>query len=445
MPYSKQDLKNLIANGHTAAVLVGVVAATNDLRDTGRMHQSASLLSARWSANELAQQRGTVSNADYLLEKNKVTDALLGMVGELPDGVVEVQLPESFVPISSGSGSSKHTTPSEFWKRLGYVGLIVGILAGGIKILEYLKKPLAGGSIEQTSPDSLLIPPTIPLKPDDNIVFIRGGTFLIGSEDGDRNEEPVHKVTIGDFYLGHTEVTVQEFKEFIDATQYQTTAEDEGWSMAYRSDIGDFVEMNGVDWRDNEEGKPCLNYKHPVVHVSWNDAKAYCAWLSEQTRQPYRLPSEAEWEYAAKNGQKNTKYSWGDTISAGRKVGNIADLSGKGKHKNWNILPHYKDNFVLSAPVGSFEPSDLGLYDMSGNVWEWCEDVYTKKYLMPAQSNKNNIESGFLRVYRGGSWFFDVENCRASCRGNRSQKARRGNLGFRVALSLPKPNSNIID
>ncbi len=197
MPYSKQDLKNLIANGHAAAVLVGVVAATKDLRDTGRMHQSASLLSARWSANELAQQRGTVSNADYLLEKNKVTDALLGLVGELPDGVIEVELSTSVGVTGSHPDTTTdtpHSKPSDFWKKLGYVGLIIGVLAGVVKIVEYFQKPDVTPATEQykVNPDSLPPAPTMQTSGKQSpVINAPGGEVHINY--GSEPEKPVDK------------------------------------------------------------------------------------------------------------------------------------------------------------------------------------------------------------------------------------------------------------
>ncbi len=205
MPYSKQDLKSLIAHGHTAAVLAATLTATRDLRDTGIMNRSVALLSARWSANEQAQQRGTVSNADYLLEKNKVIDALLLMVDGIPVEALEEHLPENLVPIYSESGKDEHLTtfqklsnvepaskPSDLWKKLGYVGLIIGILAGTVKIVEYFQKSPAPIEKTATKPDSLATPPNISTSGDKSpAINAPGGDVQINY--GSEPEKPANK------------------------------------------------------------------------------------------------------------------------------------------------------------------------------------------------------------------------------------------------------------
>ncbi|MBC7775349.1 MAG: hypothetical protein H7246_07920 [Phycisphaerae bacterium] len=192
MPYSKQDLKNLVANGHTAAVLAATLTATSDLRDTGIMNRSVALLSARWSANEQARQRGTVSNADYLLEKNKVIDALLLIVDQIPVEALEGHLPENLVPIYSESEPS--SKPSDLWKKLGYVGLIIGILAGVVKIVEYFQKPAATIPVEQSQmkPDSLATSPNISTSGDQSpAINAPGGDVQINY--GGEAEKPIEK------------------------------------------------------------------------------------------------------------------------------------------------------------------------------------------------------------------------------------------------------------
>ncbi len=192
MPYSKQDLKNLVANGHTAVVLAAALVATRDLRDTGIMNRSVALLSARWSANEQAQQRGTVSNADYLLEKHKVIDVLLLLVDGIPMEALEEHLPENLVPIYSESAPVSKS--SEFWKKLGYVGLLVGILAGVVKIVEYFQKPPTVAPMEKTAtkPDTLATPPNISTSGDKSpAINAPGGDVQINY--GNEPEKPAEK------------------------------------------------------------------------------------------------------------------------------------------------------------------------------------------------------------------------------------------------------------
>jgi formylglycine-generating enzyme len=210
-------------------------------------------------------------------------------------------------------------------------------------------------------------------KPD-NMVFIKGGTFQMGSSDGGSDEQPVHEVRISDFYMGKYEVTVAEFRKFVEAENYKTEAEKGDGSTIYKN--GSWSRTAGVNWRHDTEGNTQTDENHPVIHISWNDATAYCAWLSRTTGKKYRLPTEAEWEYAAGNGSKHTKYSWGNSDPSGKKGGNVADKTAKARFTDWTIFDNYTDGYIFTAPVGSFDPNEFGLYDMSGNVWEWCSDWY---------------------------------------------------------------------
>jgi formylglycine-generating enzyme required for sulfatase activity len=152
-----------------------------------------------------------------------------------------------------------------------------------------------------------------------------------------------------------------------------------------------------------------------VIHVSWNDAVAYCEWLSEKTGKKYRLPTEAEWEYAVRGGQKSKhyKYAGGDELSE---------------------LAWYNENSGSKThPVGGKKANELGLYDMSGNVWEWCQDWYGD-YSSASQTNPTGASTGTRRVLRGGSWGYPDWNCRVSYRYFNSPTYRNINLGFRLAL-----------
>jgi formylglycine-generating enzyme required for sulfatase activity len=272
----------------------------------------------------------------------------------------------------------------------------------------------------------------------DNMVLIPGGSFQMGSNDGESDEKPVHEVRISSFYLSKYEVTVGEFKQFIDATSYQTDADKDGGSSAW--DGKAWTKTAGVNWKCDPEGKarPSTAYNHPVIHVSWNDATEYAKWLSKKTGLNYRLPTEAEWEYAAGNGNKHTKYSWGNSNPAGKQGGNVADETGASKF-NWTksteyIFVGYNDGFASTAPVGSFNANELGLHDMSGNVWEWCQDWYGSDYYAKSPaSNPSGPTSGSFRVYRGGSWYYDPILARVAFRSYFSPGLRVNYLGFRLA------------
>ena len=238
----------------------------------------------------------------------------------------------------------------------------------------------------------------------------------MGSNDGGSDEKPIHRVTLSDFAIGKYEVTVEQFAAFINDKNYKTDADKEGWSYVWTGSI--YEKKNGVNWKCDVAGKvrPQDEYKHPVIHVSWNDATAYCQWLSSKTGKNYRLPTEAEWEYAARGGNQSKGYKY----SGSNTVGDVAwytDNSGSKTH-----------------PVGTKGANELGIYDMSGNVWEWCSDWYDENYYKnSAAQNPKGALSGSLRVLRGGSWDITVYVCRSSNRSRNVPFNRFINVGFRLA------------
>jgi len=272
-----------------------------------------------------------------------------------------------------------------------------------------------------------------PTKPD-YMVLITGGTFQMGSEDGETDEKPVHKVTISDFYLAKYEVTVAEFRAFMEANpDYETDAEKEGSSYGYEGT--EWKSIPGRNWRHDPEGNPAAD-NHPVINVSWNDATAYCAWMNQKTGKSYRLPTEAEWEYAAGNGSRHTKYSWGNDAPSGKNGGNVADETKRpADGVGWTTkFEGYNDGYWFTAPVGAYNANNFGLFDMTGNVWEWCSDWYGSDYYKnsPA-SNPIGPSSGSDRGLRGGSWDSDPQDCRVAVRYNSAPGDRGDSLGFRLA------------
>jgi formylglycine-generating enzyme required for sulfatase activity len=269
------------------------------------------------------------------------------------------------------------------------------------------------------------------------LVRIEPGEFWMGSPDSDpeagAHEKPQHRVRITrPFYLGVTEVTRGQFRRFVDEAGYQTEAERDGkGGWGYLEETNNWGVIPKLTWQN-----PGFEQtdEHPVVIVSWNDAQAFIAWLSRKEGKTYRLPTEAEWEYACRAGTKS-RYFVGDHPEGLAAVGNVADGTLNEKYPNWNQLPiATRDRFVYTAPVGQFEPSRFWLYDMHGNVHEWCSDGYDAEYYKrsPVDDPPGSSRAAH-RVYRGGSWMNSPQNVRSAHRHAGTPGFRSGDLGFRLA------------
>jgi formylglycine-generating enzyme required for sulfatase activity len=272
------------------------------------------------------------------------------------------------------------------------------------------------------------------------LVLIPAGKFLMGSPETekDRNkDETQHEVTISKtFYMGVTHVTVDQFAAFVKDSGYKTNAEKDGRSAGFEIKDGklDIKKMDGWSYRN-----PSFDQKgdHPVVQVSWDDAKAFCDWLSKKTGKSVVLPTEAQWEYACRAGTK-TAYPWGDNPDDGKGWANGADQNFKKKLPNapaeWTFF-NWDDGFVYTSPVGSFKANMFGLYDMNGNAWQWCQDRYGA-YEKGAATDPTGADTGSLRVLRGGSWVNDPRRCRSANRfGYVPDDRDVVNLGFRVVVA----------
>ena len=259
-------------------------------------------------------------------------------------------------------------------------------------------------------------------------VVVPAGSYMMGSPASEAgrydNEGPVHRVTIAQpFVVGVYEVTRGEFGRFVGATGYSTG--DRCWTF----ENGEWEERSGHGWKnpgfEHEQGET-----EPVVCVNWKDAQAYVRWLSEETGKPYRLLSEAEWEYVARAGTTTARY-WGEREAGQCRYANGADASTGFK---WAVSCH--DGHARTAPVGRYEANAFGLYDVLGNVWEWTADCWNKSYA-GAPSNGGAWESGECtrRVLRGGSWYFIPRYLRSASR-LRNTAGNRVSSGFRLARTL---------
>ena len=234
----------------------------------------------------------------------------------------------------------------------------------------------------------------------------------MGSSSGDDDESPVHEVTLNSFSMSKYEITNRQYCAFLNEKGNQS----EGGTEWIRLD-GIYKDKCRIS-RESDRFVVESGYEdHPVIYVSWYGARAYCTWLSSKIRKEVRLPTEAEWEYAARGGKKSKGY----TYSGSNSVEEVA----------W-----YEDNSRSKVhKVGGKSPNELGLYDMSGNVWEWCSDWYVEYYYSSSPSrNSKGLSLRNYKVIRGGSWCYSASYCLIACSNGSAPDTRLYDIGFRVAL-----------
>ncbi|WP_420315843.1 formylglycine-generating enzyme family protein [Ekhidna sp.] len=318
------------------------------------------------------------------------------------------------------------------------------------------------------------------------MVWVPGGTYIMGALDSDdqarKDEYPAHEVTVDGFWMDVTEITNAQFEEFVNATGYVTTAEKKpDWdelkkqlpsntpkpadsvfqaaSMVFTPvetyNLQNWAQwwrwVKGANWKQPQGPGSSIDDKedHPVVQVSWDDAKAYLEWAGK------RFPTEAEWEFAARGGEVNNRYPWGEDF-------NRITVCGNTWTGTFPIYNNEADGFYNTAPVASYEPNGYGLYDMAGNVWEWTSDWYNIDYYQQCADrgkvkNPKGADQSYdpsnpympQRVQRGGSFLCSESYCssyRASARMRSSQDTGQDHLGFRGVMTqemweLFKPNN----
>jgi sulfatase modifying factor 1 len=291
------------------------------------------------------------------------------------------------------------------------------------------------------------------------VTFVRipAGEFIMGSEEAPvdlanagikvlddyftaDDEGPSHRVKISAFQMGKYELTRGQFRLFVEATGYKTYSEKDpegGWGLnrqLQRFELSPIYNWTNAGFPQTDD--------HPVVNVTWMDAMAYCQWVTKeyskrQQKRVCRLPTEAEWEYACRAGT-TTRYATGDTPCGISGVGNVRDASLERELPNLDYVKYppfsFDDGAAFTSVAGKYKPNAFGLYDMHGNVWEWCSDWYDEKYYASAPAaDPTGPDSGTVRVLRGGSWFNGPLFVRSA---NRLYVSvfRGDNLGFRVVL-----------
>ncbi len=279
----------------------------------------------------------------------------------------------------------------------------------------------------------------------EGMILIPDGEFHMGTDHGEGfpsdGEGPIRKVRMRSFYISPYAVTNAAFKAFVDDTGFITEAEQYGWSYVFHLLASDDVKkkvtnapqqvpwwlvVEGAYWArpEGEDSHIEDRLDHPVVHISWNDAEQYCRWAGQ------RLPTEAEWEYAARGGLERKTYPWGDLLKQDNEHQcNI--WQGKFPDKN-----HGSDGYVGTAPVHAYKPNGYGLYNMSGNVWEWCADSFTPEYHTVTEVDNPffSKETG-KKSMRGGSYLCHQSYCnryRLAARSSNTPDSSTGNCGFRT-------------
>lgn len=390
-----QDIRNLIGQGDTSGAIKALVHLVQEgVGRSKRMHDDLLILSNRFEELRRKETIGLLDHDDAVREHAQVNEALLNLIAEVESGrtrqEVEVQAPGNI------SGQMR--------RALYAAGILLGLLIVGFIIWNRVEPPPSAS--EELQEESPVVSNALPCghnaRHNIDTVFIEGGIYTMGSAHGEKDEN-LHEVTVNSFYIDKHEVTNEEYAAFLNAVGKH----DPDWidfEKFYQEERCRIIQV------DNRYKVEPGYENHPVVCVSWTGATAFACYYG------MRLPTEAEWEYAAKGGKKGVAhpymYAGSDSVDA------VAWYNG-----NANRRIH---------PVAQKSPNEVGLYDMSGNLYEWCSDYYDARYYLSSPKiNPKGADSSDMRVVRGGNVFFPDSTCRSANRGVWPWRDKNVGIGFR--------------
>lgn len=391
------DIRNLIGQGDTAGAIKALVSRVQEGAGRNkRLRDDLLILSNRFEELKRKETIGLLEQDDAVREHAQVNEALLNLIADMESGRTAREAP---APVPE-----KTSAPMPRW--LYAAGILLGLLIVGFIVWKIINPPQTGpkpGTQGGTvPPKSTALPCGKNARPNIDTVFIEGGIYTMGSAYGEKDEGP-HEVTVNSFYIDKHEVTNREYAAFLNAVGKH----DPDWIDFEKFYHEERCRIILVDNRYTVE--PGYE-KHPVVCVSWTGAMAFACYYD------MRLPTEAEWEYAARGGKKGLPHQYAYAGS------NNLDAVGW-----YNLNAGHRIH-----PVARKSPNEAGLYDMSGNLYEWCSDYYDAKYYFSGPKiNPKGPDSSDVRVVRGGNVFFPDSACRSANRGVWPWRDKNVGIGFR--------------
>ena len=397
---------------------------------------------ARWHEHILQRAWKAASDENYAVAENRLADARRWLPQSPRNGLMALRIIElrqalTAALLQQGHAAAGKLDIAQAEASLAHASKVAAQPAGLIALRRHIELVRHYGPFEpgQVFAERLAAGGTGP-----ELVVIPHGGFRMGSPEGEAyreaHEGPAHEVRFArGFALARREISVGEFRRFVGASGYRTLAERSGRSRVFDDKGGQMVERAGIDWRHDALGDTATA-EQPALHLAFADAEAYAEWLSRQTGQRYRLPSEAEFEYALRAGSESA-YPWGDAPPR-RLVGNLAGEGDQRRGRRWgNALPAYRDGYWGSAPGGRFPREGFGSFDLIGNVTEWTLDCWHDSDQRAPGDGSAWVNPGCAqRVLRGAAWDSALAQARSAYRSAGQADSGSARIGFRVVREL---------